>query len=234
MMLAVIQKWGKIQGIPLTQEILNRAELSQGDEVEVSAQLGQVVVKPVAQLQGQRPNDTKLPKEPGQAVEQRPIIATRYEHISFNENNVPMIAGTNIKVVEIVLDKIAYGWSPEEIHFQHPHLTLGQIHAALAYYSDHQQAIDQDIERRLERVDRLQQKSGPSPIKARLKAIASSVQDLSWTSKKSSVQDLSWTSKKSSVQDLSWTSIQSGVQDLSWTSIQSGVQDLSWTSIVSL
>jgi hypothetical protein len=33
-----------------------------------------------------------------------------------------------------VLDKLAYGWSPEEIHFQHPALSLAQIHAALSYY----------------------------------------------------------------------------------------------------
>ena len=39
-----------------------------------------------------------------------------------------------MKVTEVVLDKIAYGWSPEEIHFQHPHLSLAQIHAALTYY----------------------------------------------------------------------------------------------------
>ncbi|EDN67902.1 protein containing DUF433 [Beggiatoa sp. PS] len=99
-----------------------------------------------------------------------PSIATRYEHISFDENHVPIIAGTKIKVVEIVLDKIAYGWSPEEIHFQHPHLTLGQIYSALAYYCDHQAEVEQDIERRLKFVDQLQKNRVPSAIKTRLKA----------------------------------------------------------------
>jgi len=28
--------------------------------------------------------------------------------------------GTGTKVVEIVLDKLAYEWSPEEMHLQHP------------------------------------------------------------------------------------------------------------------
>jgi uncharacterized protein (DUF433 family) len=36
------------------------------------------------------------------------------------------------------LDHLAYGWSPEEMHYQHPPLSLAQIHAALAYYFDHQ------------------------------------------------------------------------------------------------
>jgi len=38
-----------------------------------------------------------------------------------------------------VLDKIAYGWSPEEIQYQHPQLTLGQVYSALAYYADRQE-----------------------------------------------------------------------------------------------
>ena len=65
-------------------------------------------------------------------------VETKYEHVILNEDNVPIIADTNTKVIELILDKIAYGWSPEELRFQHPHLTLGQIYSALAYYSDHQ------------------------------------------------------------------------------------------------
>jgi uncharacterized protein (DUF433 family) len=42
-----------------------------------------------------------------------------------------------MKVIELVREQDAYGWSPEELHFQHPYLSLGQIHSALAYYWDH-------------------------------------------------------------------------------------------------
>lgn len=98
------------------------------------------------------------------------LVETQYKHIILNEANVPMIAGTTMKVVELILEKIAYGWSPEELHFQHPYLTLGQIHSALAYYWDHQQELEQDIERRLKAVDKLQQMIPPSPLVARLKA----------------------------------------------------------------
>jgi hypothetical protein len=38
-----------------------------------------------------------------------------------------------MKVIELILEKSAYGWSPEELHFQHAYLTLGQIYSALAY-----------------------------------------------------------------------------------------------------
>jgi uncharacterized protein (DUF433 family) len=85
------------------------------------------------------------------------LVETRYEHIVLDQAKVPIIAGTTMKVIELVLDSRAYGWSPEELHFQHPYLTLGQIHSALAYYWDHQEELDQDIERRLQLVDELQQ-----------------------------------------------------------------------------
>jgi len=81
------------------------------------------------------------------------VAATRYEHIILNDSQVPMIAGTSIKVVELVLDHLAYGWSPEELHFQHPHLSMGQIYSALAYYWDHKTVLDDEIERRLARVE---------------------------------------------------------------------------------
>ena len=57
----------------------------------------------------------------------------------------PRTGGTRAKVNEIVLDKLAYGWSPEEIHFQHPHLSLAQIHAALTYYYENQVHLDAQI-----------------------------------------------------------------------------------------
>lgn len=94
---------------------------------------------------------------------------TRYEHIVLDESLVPMIAGTTMKIVELVLDKIAYGWSPEELHFNHPYLTMGQIHSALAYYWDHTEEIDRDIERRLRRVERLQSQITVAPLIAKLK-----------------------------------------------------------------
>ena len=97
-------------------------------------------------------------------------VETRYEHIVIDERGIPIVAGTNMKVVELVLEKMAYGWSPEELYFQHPHLTLGQIYSALAYYWDHQEELDKDIERRREFVDQLRNTAGMSPLKARLKA----------------------------------------------------------------
>ena len=98
------------------------------------------------------------------------MAQTRYEHIILDEGRVPVIAGTTTKVVELIVERMAYGWSPEELHFQHPHLTLGQIYSALAYYWDHRADLDKDIERRLESADSLRGSLGESPLVARLKA----------------------------------------------------------------
>jgi uncharacterized protein (DUF433 family) len=95
---------------------------------------------------------------------------TAYEHITINEAGAPVIEGTNMKVVELVLEQQAYGWSPEELLFQHPYLSLGQIHSALAYYWDHEEELNRDIERRAERVEEIRRAVGPSPLKERLKA----------------------------------------------------------------
>ncbi len=97
------------------------------------------------------------------------LVETRYEHVTLDGEQVPIIANTLMKVIELVLARIAYGWSPEELHFQFPHLSLGQIYSALAYYWDHQEELDRDIERRLKSVDQLQRKTGASPLITRLK-----------------------------------------------------------------
>lgn len=98
------------------------------------------------------------------------MIATAYRHITIDENGVPMIAGTTMKVVELIVDCKAYGWSPEELHFQHPYLQMGQIYSALAYYWDHRSELDRDIERRLELVDEIRRELPPTKLEDDLRA----------------------------------------------------------------
>jgi len=56
----------------------------------------------------------------------------------------PRIAGTRIKVSLIYLLTVD-GMSPDDIVAAYPHLTLGDVHAALAYYFDHVEAINNEI-----------------------------------------------------------------------------------------
>jgi uncharacterized protein (DUF433 family) len=91
-----------------------------------------------------------------------------YPHLTTDADGVPLIAGTTMKVVELVTAQVAHGWSPEELHFQFPHLSLGQIHAALAYYWDHKGALDADIDRRARYAEQARREAGPSAVKAKL------------------------------------------------------------------
>jgi hypothetical protein len=43
------------------------------------------------------------------------------------------------------MDYLAHGWSAEEMCRQHPYLTPAEAHAAMAYYYDHAEEIDQEI-----------------------------------------------------------------------------------------
>jgi uncharacterized protein (DUF433 family) len=74
------------------------------------------------------------------------LLETRYEHVNIDENGQPFITGTTMKVRELVAERLAWGWSAEELLINHPDLTLGKVYSGLAYYADHQEEIDAAIE----------------------------------------------------------------------------------------
>ena len=51
-----------------------------------------------------------------------------------------------VRVAQIAMDYIAHGWSADEMCRQHPYLMPAEAHAAMAYYFDHQEEIDQEIQ----------------------------------------------------------------------------------------
>ena len=99
------------------------------------------------------------------------MVAVLNSLIEIDETGVPWISGANTKVVEVVLDKMAHGWSPEEMHRQHPHLSMAQIHAALAYYYEHQTDIDTQIEKDWQEVNELAARQPDSPLRQRLREL---------------------------------------------------------------
>jgi uncharacterized protein (DUF433 family) len=89
--------------------------------------------------------------------------------IELDDVGVAWIAGANTKVIEVVVDKLAHGSSPEEVHFQYPHLSLAQIHAALSFYHEHEKELEADIDRRLLQVNELAAREPDSPLRQRLR-----------------------------------------------------------------
>ena len=99
-----------------------------------------------------------------------PGTSVPVSHIRLDERGVAWVGDTNVKVIEVALDKRAHGSSPEEIYFQHyGHLSLGQIHAALAYYYDHQQQFEAEIEQQLAFVNEQRAKAGESIVQRKLR-----------------------------------------------------------------
>lgn len=92
-------------------------------------------------------------------------------HIWLDDRGMAWIDRTNVKVIEVVLDKLAHGSSAEEMHFQYPHLSLSQIYAALAYYHDHKTELDAQIERGAKEYERLKAEVGETPLQKRLKGV---------------------------------------------------------------
>jgi uncharacterized protein (DUF433 family) len=96
------------------------------------------------------------------------MTATFATQMELDDRGIAWIAGTKVKVIEVVLDKIAYGSSPEEIYFQHPHLSLAQIYGALTYYYENQDKVDEQIRRGLEESDQLAARVSDEGFRRRL------------------------------------------------------------------
>jgi uncharacterized protein (DUF433 family) len=95
---------------------------------------------------------------------------TTYPHIEWRADCKLWLIGTQTKVVEVALDRLAHHWDADEIQREHPHLTLGQIHSCLAYYYDHQEEMDQIVEEQLRAVKHLRGKESESALQAKLKS----------------------------------------------------------------
>jgi len=99
------------------------------------------------------------------------VTAVFTTKIELDPSGVAWVEGTGTKVIEIVLDKLAYGWSPEETHLQHSHLSLAQIHAALHYYYENQVQLDAQIRHDLEESDVLAKQVSDPALYERLRAL---------------------------------------------------------------
>ena len=74
------------------------------------------------------------------------------------------------RVAMIVMDYLARGLSPDEMVRHYPYLKLAAVHAAMAYYYDHQQEIDGEIQVELDELDEEAKTKPRSPIWLKLKA----------------------------------------------------------------
>ena len=80
----------------------------------------------------------------------------------------PRIAGHRITVADVAIWHERMGMCPDEIVSEYPTITLSDVHAALAYYFDHRDEVDQDIREGEEFAEKL--RAGAPSIFEELKA----------------------------------------------------------------
>ena len=80
----------------------------------------------------------------------------------------PRIAGTRIKVKHVFTWVEQMGKTPAQVVAEHSHLTMAQVHAALAYYWSHVDEIRQDMDNEDKLVAELKATAGPSRLQERL------------------------------------------------------------------
>jgi uncharacterized protein (DUF433 family) len=94
-------------------------------------------------------------------------------HILLDERGRGWIDGTNVKVIEVILDVIGVNkMTAEQIHEAYPHLSMVQIHAALAWYYDHKAEYDEEIERLDEEYRRIRAQTENPELQRRLRELS--------------------------------------------------------------
>jgi uncharacterized protein (DUF433 family) len=74
-----------------------------------------------------------------------------------------VIAGTRIRVIDVYVWHVLQGKSAQQIVEEFPHLTLADVYAAMAYYWDNEQLLQEQFQRGKEFADEMQ-KEYPSKL----------------------------------------------------------------------
>ena len=93
-------------------------------------------------------------------------------HIELRKNrdgaDRAFIAGTRVRVQDIYALSEIHGKTPDEVVQALPHLTLGQVHAALGYYFDHRAEILREMREDGQFAAEFQAAMPPGPLQSRL------------------------------------------------------------------
>lgn len=105
-------------------------------------------------------------------AEAAPALAT---HIDIRPNrdgqDRAFIEGTRVRVQDVALMAEIQGRTPDQIIEALPHLTLGQVHAALSYDFDHRAQIQQELREDEEYIRQIRALNGTGILEQRIKAM---------------------------------------------------------------
>ncbi|MGD9853517.1 MAG: DUF433 domain-containing protein [Planctomycetaceae bacterium] len=96
---------------------------------------------------------------------------TAYPHIVKEHGEPARLEGhPRTRVATIVMDYLGRGLGPEDIVRHYPYLTLAEVHSAMAYYHDHQNEIDAEIQAEVDQLDAAPNANARSAVWLKLKA----------------------------------------------------------------
>ncbi|MDJ1184614.1 DUF433 domain-containing protein [Roseofilum casamattae] len=99
------------------------------------------------------------------------MLTLSYPHIEKKDGEPARLQRLpRIRVTQIVMDYLSYGWSVDEICRQHPYLHPAEAYAAMAYYFDNQADMDLEIGQEWEQVEADRTRASKSPFYTRMKA----------------------------------------------------------------
>ena len=97
------------------------------------------------------------------------VVTDRIEIVQGADGPEARIAGRRVRVMDVAIWSERMGMSPDDIVDDHPSLTLADVHAALAYYWDHRDEIEREIEEDRAAIAEYRRRLGPGPLAEKLR-----------------------------------------------------------------
>ncbi len=102
------------------------------------------------------------------------MTAEELPHLRRDSSRSVWIDQTGYRVVDLVREHLAHGWSAESLHENHPDLSLAQIHAALAWFYDREQDVLDEISTKSRLAEGIFAEAGSHPVQDRIRALKAS------------------------------------------------------------
>jgi uncharacterized protein (DUF433 family) len=108
------------------------------------------------------------------------MLSVSTEHIAITPGTCggkPRIAGHRIRVQDVVIWYDRMKMTPDQIIAEFPSITLADVHAALAYYYDHRDAIERQMAEGEAFAAEMMAKAPPSIFQERLRQLRANAAD---------------------------------------------------------
>ena len=92
-------------------------------------------------------------------------------HLMRDSKGTLWIDDSGYRVLDLAAEHLAHGWNAEILQENHPDLSLAQIHAALAWFYDHEEEMRREMHHREAGAAKLLSEMEESPLQRRLREV---------------------------------------------------------------